>query len=389
MAPPDSDGRTERRVLVVDDDVDSAGSLQDMLETNGYTVATAHTVAEAQAIGRQFLPHVALLDVNLGRDNGLTLISLLKQIRPDLLSVVISARAATNTAIEALRRGAFDYLLKPLHATETFATLDKCFDKLWLEQRANAAEAMSRARSAFLATVSHELRTPLNAIIGFSEILRCETFGPVGSNRYRQYAQDIHESGTHLLSLINAILDTAKAEAGKLNIQEELIDLGDIARTSLRFLEPRAATAELQLESRIPDKPQLFRGDEVRIKQIILNLLSNAVKFTPSGGRVVLIVDQGDDGGFRLIVEDTGIGMAPGDIPRVLEPFSQVDNGLSRKYEGTGLGLPLSVSLVEMHGGQLGLESELGAGTRVTVRFPPARTVRGFEAQERGPHVSS
>lgn len=365
----------DRRVLIVDDDVDLAESLQEILESRGYTVASASDLSSARQAANALTPHVAILDVNLGQENGLTLITTLKEMDPNILCVMITARAEVEHAIEALRRGAFDYLLKPLHPLETLSRLDRCFDKIALQQRADKAEADSRSKSAFMATMSHELRTPLNAIIGFAEILHDERFGPLGSTRYREYVLDIKNSGLNLLELITTILDLSKAAAGQLELYEEVFDIAELTSTCVRQMQPRVEEAGLQLDLSIPKEPPLFRGDPVKLRQILFNLLSNAVKFTPSGGMIQLQLGQRSDRGFDLLVRDTGVGMAADDIPRALQPFTQLDNGLARRHEGTGLGLALTASLVDLHGGCLTLKSALGAGTTATASFPADRTV--------------
>jgi signal transduction histidine kinase len=365
----------DRRVLVVDDDVDLAESLQDILERRDYKVAVAHDIAGAQATAKTFEPDVALLDVNLGRENGLTLITTLKELHPDIVCVVITARADVEHAIDAIRRGAFDYLLKPLHPLETLSRLEKCFDKIALQRRAEKAEALSHAKSSFLAIVSHELRTPLNAIIGFSELMEGERFGPLGAARYKEYASDIRKSGKHLLQVINNILDLTRAEAGRLVVHEDVLDIAETVGDCIRQMQPHAATAGLELCPELPASPCMFRGDGAKVRQIAFNLMSNAIKFTPAGGRVDVRIEIRDDGGIDLTVRDTGVGMAPTDIPLALQPFIQLDSRLSRRYEGTGLGLPLTASLVELHGGRLVLDSALGQGTSATAAFPRERTV--------------
>ncbi len=235
------------------------------------------------------------------------------------------------------------------------------------------AEFASRSKSEFLANMSHELRTPLNAIIGFSEMMRLETFGPVGGAQYREYVRDIHESGTHLLSLINDILDLSKIEAGEFELKEEAVDVARAVSACRRSIKVRAKEGGLTLTTRLSGELPRLRSNERAVKQIILNLLSNAVKFTPAGGKVTVHAEIEEEGCFALSVSDTGIGIGADDIPKLFTPFSQVDSSVTRKHEGTGLGLSLVKSLVEMHGGTIKLESELGNGTIATVRFPAER----------------
>ena len=238
------------------------------------------------------------------------------------------------------------------------------------------AEDANRAKSMFLATMSHELRTPLNAIIGFSELIGGEMFGPVGNDSYREYANDIRESGQHLLDLINNILDLSKSESGNDELHEENIDISELTRSARWLVTGRAQDGNVELEMALAEDAPMLRADKLKVKQILINLLSNAIKFTESGGKVTLKAWCSMDGGYVFQVIDTGIGIALEDIPKALAPFQQIDNRLNRKYRGTGLGLPLSKSLIETHGGSLDLQSQVGVGTTVTVRFPAERIVR-------------
>ena len=237
------------------------------------------------------------------------------------------------------------------------------------------AAAANQAKSAFLAAMSHELRTPLNAVIGFSEMLATEVFGPLGAARYREYAKDIHASGTHLLSLINDILDLSRIDSGDARLEECDLDLHDIVGDCLRMVDGQARAAGLALTGSFDTDAPRIRGDARRLKQILINLLANAVKFTPSGGSITVRVARRGSG-VALIVQDTGIGIAEEDIPRALERFGQVDSTLARKYEGAGLGLPLAKQLAELHGGTLTVESKVRIGTTVTVTLPKERILQ-------------
>ncbi len=243
---------------------------------------------------------------------------------------------------------------------------------LELTAAASQAEAQSQDKSQFLASVSHELRTPLNAIIGFSEILRNEVRVTLDKT-YQEHIDDIYASGKHLLSLINDILDFSKAEAGKLQVEWAETDATKIIRNSLRMVLPRAETAQVTLIESIPSHHLVIVTDPKKLKQVLLNLLSNAVKFTPAGGEVrcQAWVDVATKN-LIITVNDTGIGIAPKDISKVMTPFGQVESALSRRYEGTGLGLPLSKKFVESMGGEFAIQSELNVGTTITLTIPHA-----------------
>ncbi|WP_119302195.1 PAS domain-containing sensor histidine kinase [Dongia deserti] len=235
------------------------------------------------------------------------------------------------------------------------------------------AEVASRTKSQFLANMSHELRTPLNAIIGFAEVIERELFGPVGVAQYANYAADIHRSGQHLLSLINDILDLSKVEAGRFEIVEQDFPLVETIDEAKRLLEIRAQKAGLAMSSEVGADVARIYADRKLVSQALLNLLSNAVKFTPAGGQIRIVAKRENGGDLLISVSDTGIGMAPEEIPHALEPFGQIDGTLARRYDGTGLGLTITKAFVEMHGGTLTLDSEKGRGTTATIRLPSWR----------------
>jgi PAS domain S-box-containing protein len=238
------------------------------------------------------------------------------------------------------------------------------------------AEVASQAKSEFLANMSHELRTPLNAIIGFAEVVRNEMFGPVGNPKYKDYNNDIYKSAQHLLELITDVLDLSKVESGTDVLHEENIKIRDVTRDAFRLVQQRAEEQGVELNLELSDELPALQADERKLKQILANLLSNAVKFTEAGGKVTLRAWCRADSGYVFQVVDTGIGIALNDIPKALSQFGQVESVFSRQRHGTGLGIPLTKALVEMHGGSLDLQSEVGVGTTVTVRFPAERIVR-------------
>ena len=242
-----------------------------------------------------------------------------------------------------------------------------------LREALEHAELANRAKSEFLANMSHELRTPLNAVIGFSEVMQREMFGPLGDPRYRDYACDIHDSGQHLLQIINDILDLSRIEAGNAPLHEEVVDLTQLIEICCRMIKPRATKAEVSVQSEVgTDLPRLC-VDERLVKQMLLNLLNNAVKFTPPGGRVAISAGMAEDRSFEIRVRDTGIGMSAAEVEQALKPFVQLDSSLARRFEGTGLGLPLTEAFVKLHGGRLEIISARLQGTTVIARFPPDR----------------
>ena len=380
-----------RSVIIVDDDPGFAESIADLLQPKGYAVRYFDTPERAIAAlrdppdGAAAAP-VALIDVRLGGlESGVDLIPRLGAAQPGLICVLMTTSIDSQTAIAALRRGAYDYFDKTWDPNALFAVLDRCFDRVALMRNRAAyealrlakekAEAANRAKSAFLTTMSHELRTPLNAIIGFSEMMVREVLGTLANEQYRTYVADIHKSGTHLLQIINDILDLSKAEDGKLELDEEIFDLRDTIRSVRQLIGARIGDGGLSDSVELPAGLPLLRADERKTRQVLVNLVSNAVKFTPPGGHIEIASRFDPETGVILSVSDTGIGIAPRDLTRVLEPFEQVDASLSRSRQGTGLGLPLVKAIMELHGGTFALNSELGAGTQASVIFPPQRAV--------------
>ena len=305
-------------------------------------------------------------------------------VDPGMLAIVVTAisflivalgmiGAIIDNHLAQVRRGETERLRENIAELEhTKSVLERTSNDL--AQALAVAAAANRAKSVFLAAVSHELRTPLNAIIGFSDMLGMEMFGPLGSKRYRDYASDIHQSGVHLLEVINDILDLSRIDAGDTRLDEEKVDLRRLIGLSLKMIRPQALAAGVELVADVDTMLPTMRADPRRLKQALINLLGNAVKFTPAKGTITVSARETGEG-VAIAVTDTGIGIAQEDIPRALERFGQVDSRLSRKYEGVGLGLPLAKQFVELHGGTLTLESTLNIGTTVTIILPASRVV--------------
>jgi signal transduction histidine kinase len=284
-----------------------------------------------------------------------------------LIGAILDHHLADRATKEAARLRAH---IAQLEVTQTELETTSGHLRTALESAALA----NQAKSQFLATMSHELRTPLNAVIGFSEMIAGEAFGPLGHARYREYAADIRSSGAHLLSLINDILDLSRLDAEQVELNDEDINLADLVAESVRMIRGQAQAAGLKIAEEVARGLPALRADRRRLRQILVNLLSNAIKFTPVGGGVrVSAFREGAE--VAISVADDGIGMTPEHIERAFERFGQVDNSLSRRYEGAGLGLPIAKQLAELHGGRLNIQSEIDKGTTVTLFFSVERVV--------------
>lgn len=315
-------------------------------------------------------------------------ISLQKAISRPLLNLADTARQVSRDKDFSIRAASFgdprkEFKNELVLLTDSFNTMLSEIgardhqlkqQNIDLEKAKDAAESANRAKSQFLANISHELRTPLNAIIGFSSILMNQLFGPLGDQKYWEYSKDINESGAHLLDIINDILDLSKAEAGKLSLNYEEVHVGKSINKCLTILAERAEKGKIAITTDIPKNLPPLVADRLRFIQILLNILSNAVKFTQEGGKVHISAQarDGAHGASHIVIaiRDTGIGMAREDVEKAFQSFGQVDSGLNRKYEGTGLGLPLTKKLMDLHFAEISLESELARGTLVTLTFP-------------------
>ena len=403
-------------VVVIDDDAAQRLMVRQSLEPARFVVEEAADGEQGLAVIESTLPDIVILDVMMPKLDGFALCMELRRIpRFTHLPVMMITGLEDVQSIErAFDAGATHFLTKPINWSllnhhvkyvlrnsrleyalveseqalrSRVADLEEARIKLEKQREdlteltarlcitTDEANAANRAKSDFLAAMSHELRTPLNAIIGFSEIIKDERFGLIGSPCYRDYAGDIHASGQNLLQVINDILDLSKFELGDHNLQEEDIEISAMLDIVLDLIQERAVANNIEVELDAPIDLPVLRGDPRKIKQILINIMANAIKFSDAGGRTTLRVWCHAESGYVFQITDTGIGIAPDDIPNALSRFGQVDSDLNRKYEGTGLGLPLAKAFAEMHGGSLDLQSQVDMGTTVTIQFPVERVV--------------
>jgi signal transduction histidine kinase len=377
-----SDPNHKRHVLIVDADRAFVQALSAALRDSGYTVEKALPELAPKTL-EQFEADLLLWDIEAPgtTDDRLAQIGALK---PELI-VLPMAKRPNRRRRATTDEGAVDFIDKSLGIQSALTAIAQCFvrrESLLSEAAASQSkqttQEANRPELEFLAKVSHELRTPLNAIIGFSELIIRQPRSSLDQSEQKSYIEDIHASGRHLLDLINDILDFARAGSGKLLLQESEADIAEVMVSVNRLLGPRIRDAGLEFNQNLPPHLSRLWCDERKFKRMLLNLLTNAVKFTPSGGKIDVDVSE-SPAGIVVSVSDTGIGMAKADLPRVLEPFVQVDSAFSRNSEGTGLGLPLVKAMIEIHGGSLLLESEPNKGTTVRLVFPRERLVAPVE----------
>ena len=383
-------GFSQASILIVDDDDIVREIMRAELEADGFQVVEAVDGVEACQKCWSQLPDLVIADVVMPRMDGF---ALCRELRANPVSQFVPILQATglddtHSIEQAYEAGATDFIGKPLlwtilkHRVRYMLRSARAFDELRRNQEIlvaakDAAESANRAKSEFLANMSHELRTPLNAIIGFSTIMRDGLFGAL-PGKYTEYAGMVCDSGTHLLAIINDILDLARAESNGLELREEDVDIARVVALSSTIVREMADKVGVNYHVTMAEVLPHVRADSGKLRQILINLLGNAVKFTPSGGNVTLSADSGPDGGLQFRIADTGIGIPADKIEVAMAPFGQVDSRLARRFEGTGLGLPLTKRLVELHGGTFHLASEPGKGTIVTVRLPglTARNLR-------------
>jgi signal transduction histidine kinase len=386
MSPPEE--LTKTSILVVDDDAVVREFMSATLEDAGFSVTTAEDGAAAFRLSIENPPDLIIADVLMPGMDGFQLCQELRQ-RPETEYVPILVATGLDdvpSIVKAFDVGATDFINKPIkwvilnYRVQYMLRTSRVAHELRENQARlvaakEVAESANRAKSEFLANMSHELRTPLNAVIGFSSVMHRQIFGPL-PDRYLEYSKLIEDSGTHLLTIINNILDLARADANRLTLHDEEVEIADVVAFSTNIIQVMAEKSDVNFSVEIEDGLPLVLADSTKLQQILINLLSNAVKFTPPLGTVNLNIGVGKTGDLMFRVVDTGIGIPANKIEVALAPFGQVDSRLSRKYDGVGLGLPITKRLIELHGGTMEIKSELDRGTVVTVLIPKERFIK-------------
>ncbi|NET45098.1 response regulator [Okeania sp. SIO2B3] len=401
-------------ILIVDDIIANLDILSETLSAVGYDVAIANSGKRALKQLERKLPDLILLDITMPDMDGFEICKKLKSNHRtcNIPVIFITALSDTESKIKGFELGAVDYITKPFQEQEVLARVkthlqlrrltqnleqEVALKVFSLEQAKQTAETANMAKNQFLANMSHELRSPLNVILGITEGLQEKIFGSVNEQQMKAL-QKIESSGNDLLELINDILDVARIESGKLEFNFTLTTVSSLCQASLAFIKQLAEKKCIQLEMKLPPNlPELF-VDERRIRQVLINLLNNAVKFTPDGGRISLEVQVNrqqfnpEANKFqkflRIAVIDTGIGIAPENFKKLFQPFVQIDSSLNRHYQGTGLGLGLVKRIVEHHGGQVGVTSEIGVGSCFTIDLPYTLTIETSNQLELQPEPS-
>ncbi|MGA1409322.1 MAG: response regulator [Prochlorotrichaceae cyanobacterium] len=370
------------KVLIVDDIPTNLQMLMEILKED-YAVVTATSGEKALQLAAKFpQPDLILLDVMMPGMDGYEVCTQLKS-NPQTQAipiVFITALSEAGNEAQGFELGCIDYITKPFSPTvikarlKSHLAIQQLNRELW--QKNEQLARVTRLKDEFLANMSHELRTPLNAILGMTEALQDSTFGPV-QDQQTKALRTVERSAFHLLALINEILDLAKIESGNVELDRSDVNVGQICLSSMTFVEQQAYKKRIQLQQQIPSLLPALYVDEIRVRQVLINLLTNAVKFTPEGGTVTLQVTclpptnpTSDRSVLRIEIIDTGIGIDPENLPKLFQPFVQIDSALNRQQTGTGLGLALVKQIVELHGGEVGVTSSLGQGSCFTIDFP-------------------
>lgn len=368
-------------ILTIDDDSLQRHLTRSILDKNGFKVAEAPDGEEGLRAVRNRRPEVVLLDIEMPGMDGF---EVCRQIRndPDICEtpiIIVTGREDTDAIAKGFEAGATDFLAKPVnwellphrirYVLRTYR-LD-CDLRLAKKQ----AEQANSAKTALFATLGHELRTPLNAIIGFSDLIGAKSLGTADLSQYDAYIREINDSGQQLLDAVNDILEIVKCGSSGQELQEEDIKVSDLGKAVATQISKAAEESGLEVRLALPDDDPVLRIDRGRLRRALFHIAHNAVKFSEDGGTVRIGFDCAEETGLLVEIADQGIGISAEDLPRVMEPFEQVDSGLSRRYEGLGLGIPFAREIFSAHGGGLRFESELGRGTTVWASLPAVRIV--------------
>jgi len=371
------------RILLVEDSRTAVKMVEGLLaeeeETRDFrfVLSVAGSLGEAEAALSCAVFDLILLDLTLPDSHGLHTVEAIVEVAPRTPIVVLTSTANEQLGLQALKRGAQDFLVKDetyrrvLIRSIRYAYLRNEAERELREAR-DMAEFATNSKSSFIANLSHELRTPLNAIIGFSEMVLAEFHGPL-TDKQKEYVSDIHKSGRYLLGLIGTVLDMSKIEAQKIELREEPMDFSVLISDTVSGLGVGGAEGTERVVVDLPEDLPRVRGDWTKLRQVFSNLLSNALKYSPDGGEVRVTAGVAESGSLVITVTDSGIGIPTDQIKGVLRPFTRTAISKARQIEGTGLGLALTKGLIEAHGGTLTLDSVLGQGTVVTVCLPAER----------------
>lgn len=365
-----------RRVLLIDDDADFAAGHADFLEEFGYEVKVAHDDQRARETVSTFDPQIALIDLNLGNSNGIDLINVLREKSPALICIMLTGNADMESAIEALRQGANDFLRKPVDLDELLAVMERCIkiqrlveEKIASDIARQKAEAANRAKSLFLSTMSHELRTPMNAILGFAQVLETNPSEPLTEGQ-KSHVEHIIKAGNNLLELITQVLKLNEIDTGGLFLDIDHIPGLDIIEGGINLIQRRADQEGIDILNQTADNnlPRLWT-DREQLTQVLFNLLSNAVKYNHRGGTVTLTCQKAPDQMLRISVEDTGSGIPIEKQSSLFKPFERLGREAG-EIEGAGIGLILTKQTIELLGGRIGFESDEGKGSTFWVEVP-------------------
>jgi len=374
--------------LVIDDDTGTLKTLSAILEDMGHQVTACAKGRQAMELVKDNLFHIVITDIKLPDISGLEILEMTKEANPEAAVIMITGHASLETAVSAVNEGAYAYLLKPVTLNELETIINNAlreqrllqenrrlvedlqlYNKL-LEEANSELEQLSQAKSDFMAKMSHELRTPLNSIIGFSEVLLDKSKPPLSEAKHDEFLNYIHLSATHLLHLINSILDLSKIESGINTLECAEFDLSrllqEVDGSVLPMLEIKEQTLEVEVAKGMP----LIYADEFKIRQVFLNLISNAHKFSPMKAKIKVVCQLTKPDILRCSVVDHGIGISPSDQQKIFEEFSQVARGATGVQRGAGLGLAIAKKLVELHGGNMWVDSELDKGSTFTFFIP-------------------